>query len=1362
MINKTTLFHPVLLLLLCIFSVQAKAHSNYRFRTFSPEGGFYYNGISSIQQDLDGTIWFNLDNDLYRFDGYEHKNYHASFENANITEGKNRQFNSITVNKEGKVFVGTLNGLYSYHRLSDTFRKISDNNTSSLYTDAYNQLWMTQQGQLGIYRHEDGNFEKIEYEGNSLEKISDYSGDETSLFIASDYHIYKYDFETSQLMCPFTFETVNPIQSIFKAHNKLWVLVRDEGLFKLDIPTGITEKKYDFFHRENGGNVLTKMIHIDKNGAVWIATQKGLYILNPDDDTYIHHQYAKNNPSGLPNNSIWYITEDRERNIWIGTFSGGLCYVNLDEKVWLKSYTPQESLLNYSLVSAFAENENNLWIATEGGGINCLNKQTEKFTYLTNSPDPNSLSYNNTKSIVYDKNKRLWIAMFRGGMDCYDTNTNKFRHFRHDSQNTNSILTNDLRKIVYESDSGLWIIYQLNKLIVSYYSFSDNSFIHYPLDKNYDFIYDMCRGPNKLWFISENLYMIDTQTKETKRFQLKSGLLNGQCICIDGNEDIWIGTIGRGLIKFNTKTSEFTIHNEILDLNVYSIFSICTDDENNLWMGTNNGLLRYEISTGNYMKFDKQDGIQGQVFYPGAAFKSRTGELYFGGTNGFTVLNPKLMSKNNQKPHVIISGFYIDNIPAIPTIPKSQLNNESFFPKEIVLNYNQANFGFAFSSDNYLTPEKNRFRYRLKGYDDSWKETGSTNRSAFYSKVPAGNYLFEVMTANNDGIWNDNPVSIKIIRRPEPWLSIPAYLLYLFLCILTITLILRYYYKQKALKMKLYLDTIDKEKKEEIHQSQLRFFTNISHDFRTPLFLIIAVLEKLKDGIWRKDYYRILNNNANRLLNLVNELMDFRTIENGKMPLQVSPLDVNHLINTIAYDFQSYARQKDIDFRVNCDEHLPATIYADKNILEKIILNLLNNAFKYTEKGGEIILETYRNATDFKSRYSNQFTVKGEHTSDNNFIIVIHDTGIGISGESIESVFERFYTVNTDNMDSHLGTGIGLALVKSLVLLHKGTLTIYSEREVGTDLVVGLPCNSNIYTTDEFGNEETNNGLIQEINPEEEDDNKDKLHLGLDNQSKKLLSAKKRILLVEDNEDLRKLIAESLTEDFEVTEAANGLIASDILKNKEIDLIISDIMMPEMDGITFCKNVKEDINLSHIPFVLLTARTNLESKLEAAGSGADIYYEKPLDSRLLLASIHNIFTRQKKLQEHYAKNYFADTSELAGNQQDREFLKRFIEIVEKNIDLSDMDVNYIASELGISRAKLYNKVKALTSKSTVEFILNYRLKKAARMLIENKLSVKEIMEKVGIESQSYFTSSFKKEFGETPTAFVQKHKRKKE
>lgn len=1352
--------------LLMICPLVAMGGNDYRFRTFSPEGGFYYDGVKSIKQDTNGFIWILMDNDLYRFDGYQYKRYYTDFKN--LDSSQRWLFNDMDSDSSGRLLVATSNGLYQYNNMSDSFTQLLDSNVSALSIDHHRNIWVRREGVLMKYDTEKKTWNTVQYQSKALSGINSYDGDSSRWFVTSTQgEIYEYGYSKNEIRKVFAFPTASYIQTIRKSGNKLWVLVSDQGLYCIDIPTWKIEEHFNFFYQQDNNHIMAKTIHIDKNGQIWIGTQRGLYVLDPITKKYTLYLHSKTEPFSLPDNSIWTITEDNQQNIWIGTYSGGLCYVNLDEKVSFKTYSVGTGQLNHNLVSGFAEDPNYLWIATEGGGLNRMDKQTEQFTYFRNSLRENSLAYGNIKSLAMDDTSHnLWISMFRGGLDYYNQQSNKFTHFKREKENDNSLLYNDLRKIVLEPDAGLWVAYQLNKLVVSFYSFTDKTFTHYYFDEsdNSYFIYDICKDArNNLWIIThKKIYRMDIATRSVVEIPLKDSFyLNAQTISADNNNNIWIGTIGNGLIKYDTQTSAFTVFDDILKFNASSIYSLCADDDNNMWMGTDNGLFRYNAEDSTFFRFDKKDGVQGQVYYPLASFKSKDGSLYFGGSCGFTQVNPREISSNTFKPRVIISDFLVNNISVKPNFEESSKDEvTNGFNDEIVLDYTQVNFGFKFSSDNYLIPEKNRFKFRLKGYDDRWIEVDASSRSAFYSKVPPGDYTFEVMTANNDGLWNNTPAVIKIKRLPAPWLSWQAYVIYCLLLLGLTYVVLRYYNQQKKLKLQIYLDQVDKNKKEEIHQSQLRFFTNISHDFRTPLSLILAALDKLRHEGLKEYYYHLLNNNARRLLNLVNELMDFRTVENGKMKLHIQSVELNSFVSEIAFDFQDYAKQHNIGFSIITDDELPPSVFADKQVMEKIVMNLLHNAFKYTKSGGWVRLEVYSSRNTFASAYENGFTISNNDQPEHSYAIVVRDSGVGISKDSIENVFERFYKVKTVNFDSHLGTGIGLALVKSLVLLHKGSISIYSEREKGTDMIVSFPLNGNSYNHEDFLQDESGDtdkpvtaAYTDGVDTEETDQPVTTENI--------LLRDKKRILIAEDNDDLRKLIAESLQPYYEVIQAANGLIAYNLLDNMEIDLIISDIMMPEMDGITLCRKVKDDINISHIPFIVLTAKTGLESKIEGADSGADTYFEKPVDFNLLRLTIQNILKRQQQLKEHYAKNYFVDSSELSTNQQDNKFLKKFIEILDQNIDQPEMDVNYIASQLSMSRSKLYSKIKSMTDKSIVEFILSYRLRKAARMIVEEDVSMRDVMEQIGIESQSYFTRAFKKEFGDTPTAFAAKHKKGK-
>lgn len=1316
----------------------AVASENITFRTFSPEGGFYYDGVKGICQDNKGFIWIIMDNNLYRFDGYDYKSYYYQFKKAD--KAARWIFTHLASDKSGTLLVNTNNGLFRYNRKDDTFIRIFEKEVNSPRIDSRENIWIRYMRQWHILNVQEEKLFSPLFDGEVSPGINDLFctyNDDLYLF-SSQKQMFRYNYPAQQFNLYMNLPLKSgQIQYAKILKGKLWIVDFQLEVYKFDLSTSQLEESFII-----PAEKPAKKIFIDKNGIMWIGGINGLYTLDLNSRKLAHHQHSKAKDSfSIPNNSIWTIAEDFQENIWIGTFAGELCYVNLEENKAFRSFFPQDKALNHAPVSGFTEDKNNIWISTEGGGVNCMNKATGAFTYYRASDRKHSTS-DNLKPPLIDKYKRLWISSFRGGIDCLDTSTGKVKSYRNIPGDSNSILYNDLRKLVFDGDSGLWIAYQHPELVVSHYSFRENRFTHYPFsasDEQY-YIFDILRGrDNRLWLLShQKLYMMNLIDHSVTALPLKDSLyLSGRAMCMDDSGNIWIGTTGNGLVRYEPDTQNYTIFNQILDYGINTIYSIIYDGEGNLWLGTDYGLFRYTIATKEFLVFDKEDGTQGRAYYPLSAMKSSTGELYFGGTNGFTIVNPKFISKNRYKPQIIISDFLID-------YKSSEIQIED----KITLNYDQSNFGFRFSSDNYMIPEKTHFKYRLRGYDDRWISTNAANRTAFYSKIPAGTYYFEIMAANNDGVWNDIPTVITIKKNAAPWLSMPAYIIYLILILSACYLGWRYYRRQKELQLQIYHEQVEKEKKEEIHQSQLRFFTNISHDFRTPLTLIMGIVGKLKQEGVKEYYYGVLYNNAQRLLNLVNELMEFRTIENGKMSLHPEPFNVNALIQRIADDFREYASQRSISYNILCDKDLPTNIYVDRQIVEKIIMNLLNNAFKYTRDGGSISIESHP-GKEFTSAYRNSYEVGDTTNEYDYFIIAVRDTGIGISKESIRNVFERFYKVDTINSSSHLGTGIGLALVKSLVLLHKGKISIHSERDKGSDFAVYLPLSPAAYGQTVFNlpADTTENSVTAQ----------EKIIAGDENT---FLRNKKRILIVEDNTDLRKLIADFLSAYYETVEAEDGVEAWELLVKMEINLVISDIMMPHKDGIVLSKEIRENMETSHIPVILLTAKTGIESKIEGTEAGADVYFEKPIDFNLLLATVNNIFEQRLKLKEYYAKNYFADSSELAANEHDNKFLKQFIEVLDNNLNHPELDVNFLAAEMLMSRSKLYLKIKALTDKSIIEFILSYRLRKAARIIIEEDIPMRQVMEKIGIESQSYFTNSFKKEFGETPSSFATRHKGK--
>lgn len=1332
---------------------------DFHFRTISPEDGFYYDGVSSIVQDKLGYIWVVMANEVYRFDGYNYKRYYSQFEiPQNI--GK-LYFESVNTDSDGNIFVASNNGLFLFDWNSDTFKLIFPQHLYKIKEDRKKNLWIYGANLVGILNREYWTYTSVVPDRHPKLRTQVVSVDEDVVYIGTvNGEVYSYDLETKALVRFLKLPGNYRIVDIKTDDDRMWILTQTSGLYKVDIKTGKTENEYRWFCTQDNQYVPAKTLYLDREGYIWIGTQRGLYVMNIMTDEYSHYTKSEKREFSLPNSSIWTIYEDNQQNLWIGTYSGGLCYLNFHENSRFKNYFSEEQQLNHNVVSAFAEEQDFIWIGTEGGGLNRMDKKTGKFMYLKHGHGGNTLSYDNVKSLVFDSQDNLWIGMFMAGVDKLDMSRNRFRNF------TNPHLSNDVRKLVLEGDSGLWIANQANADI-SFYSFAQNCFYNYDIDALYTSrISDICKSKDSnLWIAKEDqLLKMNIHTKKTTQIvSPRLGHSQLETICVDELGDVWMGTIGAGLMRYNEEENRTEVYDEILKYNISAIYSICIDDSGNPWMGTDNGLFKYDKSGGVFYRFDKRDGIQGAVFNPKACMKGQNGELYFGGGNGFTIVYPDKVKVNDFIPSARITDFYINNQLVTTSTENTPLSRPVNLTKEVVLTHENTTFSFRFSSDNYLIPEKNMFKYRLKGYDNDWIEADAFSRIASYTKVPPGDYSFEVLAANNDGVWGTSPVSIKIKCLPAPWLSWWAYLIYAIGIAGILFWIVYYYYNRKKQRLERYMDNLEMERREDMHQAQLRFFTNISHEFRTPLFLMMSSLDKLKEEGIGGRHYNLLNGNTRRLLNLVDELMDFRTVENGKMKLHLSFVSVNALIRGLVEDFKDYAVSKEISFETVFDPRLESPFAVDVKCMEKIVLNLLNNAFKFTPKGGVISIQTYYDVTVFKSDFKYHYQ-EGENLSDNLFGIVVSDSGIGISPESIGNVFTRFYKIDTSDSQTHIGSGIGLALVKSIVMLHKGSISIYSERNKGADFMVALNRSADVYDKVDFASEGydaeravvmNTRGMLADTTESE----KQAQGITIDTVVPRFRQSK-RILLVEDNESVRSVIREVLSEFYDITEAANGVEASEFLSKMEIDLILSDVMMPLKDGITLCREVKSNVDTSHIPFVMLTARGGMENRLEGTESGADAYFEKPINMQLLLQSIQNIFVRQQHLKEHYARFFFADSPELVSNKQDNEFMKQLTAVIDSCMEQSDMDVNYIASQLSMSRSKLYSKIKTMTDKSIVEFIRSYRLHKAARLLIDGNLSVSDVMAQVGIESNSYFTRAFKAEFGMTPTTFIQNNRKK--
>ncbi len=1346
----------VQIILLFVFTITfASAQQEIKFHTLSPKGGLSYDGIVDIKQDAEGFMWVMLQKNLFRFDGYDFRTYSIESKSGSTS------YNNMASDTYGNIYVSTQEGVYKFSSAYNRFDKVPESSSGHIYFDRKNNLWQfTPKGiTINIVDNKQIN---PEFDNNKLplnrRLICE---NDKNLFVFSNYgHIYSYDYKTNLLK---TFLNINKqfdnasIAGAGIHNNYLWIITTKFKLFKIDTTTGEVVFQHQIV-TDTDQSVRT--MNVTKDGNIWFGSIAGLYIFNTETLKTTLHTHSQQNMFSIPNNSVWIIYNDNQQNIWIGTYMGSLAYVNHHDINIFETYHLSSEGLNKVPVSSFCNDYNNIYIATEGGGINILNKATGKFSYLIHNEAKESLSSNNTKAMVYDKDGNLWISTYRGGLNCYNTATKKLTHFTNTPGASATLHSDNIRKIIPAADSGLWIAYQQQDAVFSFFSFPTRKFNHYTIKTRDNsapqgYIFDLTTDFNgTLWLLKDDrLYGFNPHNKTFEEYTIPfTKQLTASALCIENN-NLWIGSFGDEFVKFDTSSKSFSRFSNLFNNNIIEIYSI-NHHGSNIWLGTNDGLYRFDSGAGQITVFNEADGCQGNVYYPLSTWKGLDGRLYFGGAAGFTIINPVSQKPNSAGPEIIISDFYIDYESALNDTTES--GRSGLNDGKIVLNHKQQNFGFLVSCNNYLNPGKNRFRYRLHGYDDRWHEVSSTSRLIQYAKIPAGTYQFEISAANNDGIWGKQK-QITIIRRQAPLLSWPAITIYVLAGLFILYQLVSTYRKRKKLEIKLYKEDLERQKNEAIHRNQLRFFTNVSHDLKTPLTLIMATINKMREEGMKEYYYQILNSNSERLLGMLNDLLDFRKAQGKSMQLKVAQSNLNSFLLTRFNDFAHIAIEEKIDYKISTSDSALDNVPFDKSILEKIILNLLNNAFKYTQQGGRITLEAAggRATSAFTSSYNiGDSTFNAEKC----FSIAIRDNGIGITQSSIDKVFDRFYRVETRDGSQHLGSGIGLALVKELVLLHHGSITIYSKRESGTDLIVTLPFDIDNYrleelrTTDAEEDKPADTSKIASLNIPSPGDSTE---TGITEPN-----GDKTILIAEDNHELRTLIKSSLSENYRIVDFENGQLALDYLKDNDVDMIISDIMMPELDGIALCTSVKSNVETSHIPVILLTAKTGVESKIEGGEAGADLYFEKPINFSLLKLSISNIFKQRETLREHYSKNYFADVTELASNKEDTKFLGEIVKIIEDHINDQQLDVNFIAQKMSMSRTKLYSKVKALTGKSVIEFILANRLRHAARLLIEQDISIQEAMFEVGIESQSYFTTAFKKEFGMPPSKFVAQHKEK--
>ena len=799
-------------------------------------------------------------------------------------------------------------------------------------------------------------------------------------------------------------------------------------------------------------------------------------------------------------------------------------------------------------------------------------------------------------------------------------------------------------------------------------------------------------------------------------------------ICVDDNGLVWMGSQDGDVFTYDPQTNKVENLSDMFDMLEEGIFNIITDQLGHIWISTNKRVIEYDPKNGGIMDYSTMTDVMVNSFMPNSYYKTRSGKILYGGNKGISVFTPyDHLSDNPRRIRTMVSDVKIDGVSSL-----LEKNNQRFNLRSqiISLNAGDKNIEIDFSSLNYAFPDKIKYAYKMDGVDDDWVYVRGDRQFAFYNQLPKGKRTFYLKTTDVNGLWSNYIAEVQVFKQPAFYETLWAYLFYIVFTLLCLYLFYHRMKRRIQLRHELRIAQIDKEKSEELVQTKLRYFTNISHDLLTPLTIITCLIDdaEMTNGS-RISQLTMIRSNVNKLRRLLQQILDFRKVESGNMKLSVSKSDVISFIDDVCkIHFTPLMRKKNQTFTfLTEDRHLMA--YFDRDKLDKIVSNLLSNAYKYTANGGNIklIVDSYWESENHHLR------------------IQVVDTGEGSAPADLEDVFKRFYTINKG--DESESNGIGLSLTKDLVELHHGTINVESELGKGSTFTVDLPINKDSYQEDELISEHISaNGINTDLILEKEAlaDSQ----VGEDTQI-----ADVHLLLVEDNEELLFLMEKILSKHYHVLIAKDGLEALNVIKDNEIDIIISDVMMPEMDGLEFCRALKSNLETSHIPIILLTAKNTVEDRIECYNAGADGYISKPFELKILEARINNFIMHKKNKQEEFRSNVEVNIDSLEPSSIDKEFLDKVISVINSNMSEGDFDVVQLADALAVSKSSLYRKMKLATGLSPIEFIRNIRLKHGSQLLKDKSISVAEVAYECGFSNPKYFATCFKEEFGVTPKEY---------
>lgn len=1302
--------------------------------------------VKRVFQDSRGFVWLGTEAGICRYDGYKLITIKSNIENPNLLTSGN--ILCIAEDKNHHIWFGTdrgVNILDENNQVISLFpkHKIQNLRINSILCDKNGDMWIGSENGLFIY---DSNANSIKsythtndptsLPGNNVSQVFEDKAGIIWVALWND-GLCRFDdkYQSFEQLPPLG-ERNNPFTIFEDKKGVFWVGTFGNGLFRIEFSEGITSPVYTQFLSSNNPqsvpeNSIYSITQDNVSGNLWVLSQMGLSII-PDLKNPVFERVNALDLFSDASNFLNHIMKDRQGNIWIATSNDGVYLANLNRPLF-ESNTLNALRNRFGLISVqtiFDDNDK-LWLGAFNLGVIIVDKKTK---LIDTKSDLNALFYKKitNRGILiscFCRNKEensIWV----GGNSVLARLSNVNNKYSYeDILFSNSTIANKNRRIITslysDSKNRMWIgmrngvfVYHKNQLTEVLPNL--NNVKAFAEDKNGD-----------IWLASPSngvfrLHETKLHKFESKNFSIAKGNINSNeinSIVVDAIGNIWAGTNNGGLNKYDAGNQNFISQNKVYSLLDEDIKNIVVENNHFMWLTTNNKVVKIDLVNKLSILFSTNDNIKISDFKASASLRDNNGKIYFGGGNGICSFNPNLKRQKQSVNNVVLTDIEVFNKSIFNDL---QPNVYDPMLRVLQLDYKQRNVGFEFSALNYSSPANIYYAYKLSGVDKDWVKVDSKRRYVNYNSLSRGTYTFEVKATDENGVWIEEPYKLTIEVESAPYETWWAYTLYFIILVLIIYFIYRNVSNRIVLKRDILISRIDKQKSEELTQIKLRYFTNVSHELLTPLTIISCLIEDFNHQFPNQfKQYSIMKSNVSRLKRLLQQILDFRKVESGNMKLAVKEADLVAFVKNICWNnFEPLANQKQIQFSIDAPEKL--TAWFDEDKIDKILFNILSNAFKHTPTKGAI-------------NVSVQKTTK----TDADYVqIFISDTGSGISQDRIPFIFERFFG-DEIGIESN---GIGLSLTKELAEIHKGSISVESELNKGTTFVVEFPIDSEKYLANE------REGNLQDIQlfPLTEQTVEDPAAVVAATVSP---NPDVVVLVVEDNADLLMVLGNTLTRLYKVVKASNGVEAMKIVKENDIDLIISDVMMPEMDGLTLCKTIKQDINYSHTPVLLLTAKNQIADRIESYNAGADAYISKPFEMEVLIARINSLIMNRQQRNKAYQSSLTIHPKETENDSMDGLFLRQAIGVVEENLANFDFTHEQLIDAMNTSKSTLYRKIKSLTGLSPSEFVRNIRLKHACIMLQNGTGNVSDVAYAVGFNDPKYFSTCFKSEFGVSPREY---------